>query len=120
MKLWPVSTNRSRMRWASAWGVLPPMSMVPRQRRLTSSGPSATRLDMFIWSSFRTEGSGGPALDQRQRMDDLDRVARTAAELGKQQLHGVAADQRERLPDRRQPEDPGDFDVVEADDRQLA
>ena len=36
----PASTKRSSMRYASSTGVASPMSMVPRARRLTVSGPS--------------------------------------------------------------------------------
>ena len=36
----PASTNASSIRWPRPRGVLPPMSIVPRQRRLTASGPS--------------------------------------------------------------------------------
>src|SRR3954452_7068453 len=112
MKLWPASTNRSRMRWASAGGVLPPMSMVPRQRRLTCSGPSSTRSGWFIGVPF---GSGGAALDQRQGVHDLDGVAVAVADLGHQEVDRVLADLGERLAHGREPEDLGEVDVVEAD-----
>src|SRR3954453_7898742 len=40
MNVPPAARKRSRMRWDSSAGVAPPMSMAPRQRRLTVSGPS--------------------------------------------------------------------------------
>src|SRR5688500_6628774 len=39
MNVPPASRKRSSIRWASSGGVLDPMSIVPRQRRLTESGP---------------------------------------------------------------------------------
>ena len=36
----PASTKRSSIRWDSSTGVLLPISMVPRQRRVTVRGPS--------------------------------------------------------------------------------
>src|SRR4051794_36438523 len=40
MNVPPASTKRSSIRWASSAGVLPPISIAPRQGRLTVSGPS--------------------------------------------------------------------------------
>src|SRR3954454_19251533 len=117
MKLLPASTKRSSMRWASAGGVLPPMSMVPRQRRLTCSGPSSTWSGWFIGVP---SGSGGTALDQRQGVHDFDGFAVAVADLGHQEVDRVLADFGERLAHGRESENLREVDVVEADHGEVA
>src|SRR6476620_9042179 len=53
MNVPPASTKRSSMRCDSSTGVLPPISIVPRHRRLTVSGPSFVVCMPVAWRIMR-------------------------------------------------------------------
>src|SRR5919109_481398 len=94
------------MRWDSSSGVAPPMSMAPRARRLTVSGPS----EVYTWSQLGIHDKPCGVLNVRGYYDPLAAFLDHAVAEGflRPQHRAVlsVADEPAELLDRLAPHEP--------------